>query len=107
MRSGGWPSRACPHLVPTARFPMHSRRPATRTLRPCPAGNPRVCRAFEHNGWVATLEDWFDERRLLDDDVPTWFRGYGVKTRPVPGHEFGLKLSPPDKKALIAFLKTL
>jgi hypothetical protein len=63
--------------------------------------------AFEHNGSVATLEDWFDERRLSDDYVPTGFRGYGVKTRPVPGHEFGLKLLPADKKALIAFLKTL
>jgi hypothetical protein len=63
--------------------------------------------AFEHNGSVATLEDWFDERRLRDDYVPTGFRGYGVKTRPVPGHEFGLKLSPTDKKSLIAFLRTL
>jgi hypothetical protein len=26
---------------------------------------------------------------------------------PVEGHEFGLKLSPEDRKALIAFLKTL
>jgi hypothetical protein len=62
---------------------------------------------FEHNGSVATLEDWFDERRLRDDYVPTGFVGYGVKTRAVPGHEFGLKLAPGDKKALIAFLKTL
>lgn len=62
---------------------------------------------FEHNGSVATLEDWFDARRLQDDYVPTGFRGYGVKTRPVPGHEFGLKLHPTDKEALIAFLKTL
>jgi hypothetical protein len=62
---------------------------------------------FEHNGSVATLEDWFDERRLRDDYVPTGFVGYGVKTRAVQGHEFGLKLPPGDKKALIAFLKTL
>ena len=33
--------------------------------------------------------------------------GYGFKTRPVRGHEFGLKLSADDKKALIAYLKTL
>jgi hypothetical protein len=39
--------------------------------------------------------------------VPTGFKGYGVKTRAVRGHEFGLDLSPEDKKALIAFLKTL
>jgi hypothetical protein len=62
---------------------------------------------FEHNGSVATLEDWFDPRRLRDDYVPTGFKGYGVKTRAVKGHEFGLKLSPEDKRALIAFLKTL
>jgi len=62
---------------------------------------------FEHNGSVATLEDWFDPRRLRDDYVPTGFKGYGVKTRAVKGHEFGLKLSGTDKVALIAFLKTL
>jgi hypothetical protein len=62
---------------------------------------------FEHSGSVATLEDWFDGRRLHDDYVPTGFRGYGVKTRAVKGHPFGLDLSPQDKKALIAFLKTL
>jgi len=62
---------------------------------------------FEHNGSVATLEDWFDARRLRDDYVPTGFKGYGVKTRAVKGHEFGLKLSDQDKTALIAFLKTL
>jgi len=62
---------------------------------------------FEHNGSVATLEDWFDERRLRDDYVPTGFVGHGVQTRAVRGHEFGLKLPPIDKTALIAFLKTL
>jgi hypothetical protein len=48
-----------------------------------------------------------DPKRLRDDYVPTDFVGYGVKTRPVKGHEFGLQLSPEDKRALIAFLKTL
>ena len=62
---------------------------------------------FEHNGSVATLEDWFDPRRLRDDYVPTGWKGYGVKTRAVKGHEFGLKLSAGDKRALITFLKTL
>jgi hypothetical protein len=56
---------------------------------------------------VATLEDWFDLRRLRDDYVPTGFKGYGVKNRSVKGHEFGLTLSAEDKVALIAFLKTL
>jgi len=62
---------------------------------------------FEHNGSVGTLEDWFDARRLRDDYVPTAFTGYGMKTRAVRGHEFGLHLSSDEKRALIAFLKTL
>jgi hypothetical protein len=62
---------------------------------------------FEHNGSVLRLEDWFDPRRLRDDYVPTGFKGYGIETRAVKGHEFGLKLSAEDKRALIAFLKAL
>lgn len=62
---------------------------------------------FEHNGSVASLEDWFDPRRLRDDYVPTGFRGAGVTTRAVKGHAFGLNLSSADRAALIAFLKTL
>jgi hypothetical protein len=56
---------------------------------------------------VATLGDWFDPRRLRDDYVPTGFKGQGVQTRPVRGHRFGLDLPDQDRKALIAFLKTL
>jgi len=62
---------------------------------------------YGHDGAVASLEDWFDPARLRDDYHPTGFRGVGVTVRRVPGHEFGLSLSPPDKKALIAFLRTL
>ena len=62
---------------------------------------------FEHSGSVATLEDWFDPRRLRDDYVPTGFKGFGVTTRAVKGHPFGLSLSSDDRTALIAFLKTL
>jgi len=62
---------------------------------------------FEHNGSVATLEDWFDPRRLHGDYVPTAWKGYGVTTRAVNGHEFGLNLSSDDKRALLAFLRTL
>jgi hypothetical protein len=62
---------------------------------------------FQHSGSVATLEDWFDPRRLEDDYVPTGFRGAGVKTRAIRGHLFGLDLPPAERKALIAFLKTL
>ena len=46
-------------------------------------------------------------KRLRDDYTHTGFKGYGVKTRAEKGHEFGLKLSANEKKALIAFLKTL
>jgi hypothetical protein len=62
---------------------------------------------FEHNGSVMTLEDWFDPRRLREDYVPTGFKGHRSATRAVKGHEFGLKLTPEEKRALIAFLKTL
>jgi hypothetical protein len=62
---------------------------------------------FPHDGSCTTLEDWFDAARLRDDYVPTGFTGYGIERRAVPGHEFGLRLSVEDKRALIAFLKTL
>ena len=62
---------------------------------------------FEHSGSVATLEDWFDPNRLKDEYVPTGFKGYRVKNRPVKGHPYGLDLTPQDKQALIAFLRTL
>jgi len=63
---------------------------------------------FEHNGSVATLEDWFDSKRLDDDFVPTGWKGPpDTKTRAVKGHPFGLRLEPDEKTALIAFLKSL
>ena len=60
-----------------------------------------------HSGWAATLEDWFDPRRLRDDYVPTGWKPFGARTYPVKGHQFGLDLSEADRRALIAFLKTL
>ena len=62
---------------------------------------------FEHNGSVATLEDWFDPARVRDGYVPTGFIGFGVKSRAVKGHPYGLNLSDDSRAALIAFLKTL
>lgn len=63
---------------------------------------------FEHNGSCATLEDWFNPARTNDTFVPTGWRGPpGTKTRAVKGHEFGLDLSEDERRALIAFLKTL
>jgi hypothetical protein len=62
---------------------------------------------FGHDGSCATLEDWFDPRRLDADYVPTGFVGRGIERRPVPGHEYGLDLDEDDRRALIAFLRTL
>jgi len=63
---------------------------------------------FEHNGSVATLEDWFNPRRLDDDYVPTGWKGPpGTTTRAVKGHPFGLRLSDEDRTALVAFLRSL
>ena len=62
---------------------------------------------FEHNGSVLTLEDWFDSARLRDDYVPTGFKGHDGGARSVKGHRFGLDLSPDEKNALVAFLRTL
>jgi len=62
---------------------------------------------LEHNGSVATVEDWFDPARLRPDYVPTGFKGPDGRNRSVPGHQFGLALSPEEKRALLAFLRTL
>ena len=62
---------------------------------------------FGHSGWCASLEDWFDPKRTEDDYEPTGFKPYGTKSFPVRGHPFGLDLSEEDRRALIAFLKTL
>ena len=60
--------------------------------------------AFGHNGQAETLEEWLDPARLKDDHVP---KGFHLGPGPIKGHEFGLKLAPDDRQALIAFLKTL
>ncbi|MBI1355124.1 MAG: hypothetical protein GC160_12315 [Acidobacteria bacterium] len=62
---------------------------------------------LEHNGSVATLEDWFDAARLRDDYVPTGFKPADAPTHAVKGHEFGLDLPAQEKADLIAFLRTL
>ena len=60
--------------------------------------------AFGHGGQAATLEEWLDPARLKDDYLP---KGFHVGPGAIQGHEFGLKLTPDDKQALIGFLKTL
>lgn len=62
---------------------------------------------YEHSGSLGSLEEWFDAARLESEHVPGGWRGPGVCARAIPGHEFGLELSVEDKRALIAFLRTL
>jgi Di-haem oxidoreductase, putative peroxidase len=59
---------------------------------------------FGHEGQAASLEEWFDSARLNADYVP---KGFHLAPGPIQGHEFGIKLPAADRKALIAFLKTL
>lgn len=56
---------------------------------------------------LATAMPGFGADGPFKPTIPTGFVGYGVKTRAVKGHEFGLQLPAQDKKALIAFLRTL
>ena len=60
-----------------------------------------------HDGSFATLEEMFDPARLRPDFVPRGWSPPGVTTRAVPGHVFGLNLSPSDKGTLLAFLRSL
>jgi len=62
---------------------------------------------FLHDTSLANLKDLFDPARLRDDYVPTGFKPHDVKTKSVPGHEFGMDLSQADKDALIVYLLTL
>lgn len=62
---------------------------------------------FGHGGWCASLEDWFDPRRLSGDYRPTGFPADATTPHPVKGHNFGLNLSPEDTRLLLQFLRTL
>jgi hypothetical protein len=62
---------------------------------------------LEHSGSIASLEEWFDPARLRDDYAPKGWNPPDMKTRAIPGHTFGLNLPTDDKRALIAFLRTL
>lgn len=59
---------------------------------------------YGHEGSAASLEEWFDPSRLRADYEP---KGYHFGPGPIEGHEFGLRLKPHEKAALIAFLLTL
>jgi hypothetical protein len=62
---------------------------------------------LSHSGYVKTLEDWFDSKRTKETYIPTGFRRPGEETFAVKGHPYGLTLTETDRKALIAFLRTL
>ena len=62
---------------------------------------------FGHSGWCATLEDGFDQRRVREDYVPTGWKPHDRQTYAVKGHPYGLTAPQEDRRALIAFLKTL
>jgi mono/diheme cytochrome c family protein len=62
---------------------------------------------LEHSGSIASLEEWFDPARLAADYKCHGWNPPGTKTRAVPGHPFGLTLPAEEKRALIAFLRTL
>jgi len=62
---------------------------------------------FEHSGSIASLEEWFDPARVRDDYAPKGWNPPDTRARPIPGHRYGLTLTPEDKRALIAFLNTL
>ena len=63
--------------------------------------------AFLHSGYFATLEDMFDKKRLESNYVPTGYKPAALATMPVSGHKYGLDLDDTDRKALIAFIKSL
>ncbi len=63
--------------------------------------------ALMHSGYVSSLEEMFNPARLQSDFRPSGFNPNIDKPFPVQGHTFGLYLNEGDKKALLAFLKSL
>ena len=62
---------------------------------------------YLHDGAVGSLEEMFDPNRLNDDHVRGGFAPPGAETSAIPGHEYGLDLTPEERTQLIAFLRTL
>jgi cytochrome c peroxidase len=60
-----------------------------------------------HDASVTSLEEMFDVARLSPDYEPKGWNPPGVTRRAVPGHTFGLSLSPEDRSTLLAFLRSL
>ncbi|PWT74655.1 MAG: hypothetical protein C5B59_10655 [Bacteroidetes bacterium] len=63
--------------------------------------------ALLHGGYVTTLEELFNPARLKNDFMPSGFNPNIDKPFAVKGHNFGLSLDAEDKKALMAFLRSL
>jgi mono/diheme cytochrome c family protein len=62
---------------------------------------------YLHDGSLASLEEMFDPNRLNETFAPGGWNPPTAKARAVLGHEFGLRLSPDQRRLLIAFLRTL
>ena len=60
-----------------------------------------------HDASVGSLEEMFDRRRLEPTHAVGGSQGLGEPRRAIPGHRFGLFISPEEKKALLAFLRSL
>lgn len=63
--------------------------------------------ALMHSGYVTSLEEMFNPARQKDDFMPSGFNPNVDKPFAVKGHSFGLGLNDEDRKALIAFLRSL
>ena len=63
--------------------------------------------AFMHGGNLANIEDMLDPKRFEPDYIPTGYKPLWLTQMAVPGHPFGMELNEKDKKALVAFVKSL
>jgi hypothetical protein len=60
-----------------------------------------------HDGALTSLEEMFDPARQSPDYEPRGWNPVDVTKRAIPGHPFGLAMPSDDKRALIAFLRSL
>ena len=60
-----------------------------------------------HDASLGSLEEMFDPARLSPQYEPKGWNPPGVTRRSVPGHTFGLSLNDEDRRALLAFLRSL
>jgi hypothetical protein len=60
-----------------------------------------------HDGSVASLEEFFDPERLEPTHMSGGWRPPGTGNQAIKGHAFGLGLTPDQKTALLAFLRSL